>query len=224
MDRQRIVAGLITTTLLASLTVAGSGCGFFLTQGPPTAHEMMPSFSCTESNTGPILDVVMAGIYVIATANAASNSSYYYGYGEDRGAVVAAGVGVVGFFGASATVGFHKTSECRGALRQLAARQVQSPSVGTGGSGMVSPVQAVVVAPALDTVAVGASVQLAATAYGSAAAALVGRTFAWSSSNDAIASVSATGLVTAHAPGTVVIAARADMVVGTAAVVVAGSH
>jgi len=46
------------------------------------------------------------------------------------------------------------------------------------------------------------------------------RPFLWSSSNDAIASVSNAGLVTAHAAGTVVIAANAGNVVGTARIVV----
>jgi uncharacterized protein YjdB len=44
--------------------------------------------------------------------------------------------------------------------------------------------------------------------------------FAWSSSNDAIASVSSAGLVTAHGPGTVVIAANTSNVVGTASILV----
>jgi len=42
----------------------------------------------------------------------------------------------------------------------------------------------------------------------------------WSSSNDAIASVSNAGLVTAHAAGAVVIAANTGNVVGTARLVV----
>lgn len=49
---------------------------------------------------------------------------------------------------------------------------------------------------------------------------LPGRFFRWPSSSDAVASVSAAGLVTTHAPGTVVIAANAEGVVGTVSLVV----
>src|SRR5258706_14552405 len=38
-----------------------TGCGFLLTNGPPTGHEQMDSFSCTEQDAGPILDAVVAG-------------------------------------------------------------------------------------------------------------------------------------------------------------------
>jgi uncharacterized protein YjdB len=81
-------------------------------------------------------------------------------------------------------------------------------------------VQTVVLAPAADTLAVGAQLQLVATARGSSGAEILNREFAWSSSNDAIASVSTAGLVTAHAPGTVVIAANTSNVVGTATLLV----
>jgi uncharacterized protein YjdB len=51
------------------------------------------------------------------------------------------------------------------------------------------------------------SVQLSATARNAAGTALSGKSFTWRSSSDAVASVSATGLVTGIAPGTVTLTA-----------------
>ena len=81
-------------------------------------------------------------------------------------------------------------------------------------------VQAVVIMPQLDTLSVGERIQLVASAHSSSGAVVSSKFFSWSSSNDAIASVSSAGLVTAHASGSVVIAARTDNTVGTANVVV----
>jgi len=67
---------------------------------------------------------------------------------------------------------------------------------------------------------VGAQLQLVAEAHGSSGAVIVNRPFTWSSSNDAVASVSNAGLVSAHAAGAVVIAANTNNVVGTVRVVV----
>ncbi|HEX8211290.1 MAG TPA: Ig-like domain-containing protein [Longimicrobium sp.] len=57
---------------------------------------------------------------------------------------------------------------------------------------------------------VGQTMQLAATARDAAGNALSGRSFAWSSTSEAIASVSSGGMVTSTAPGTVTIRATAD--------------
>jgi uncharacterized protein YjdB len=76
------------------------------------------------------------------------------------------------------------------------------------------------ITPRADTLRAGDSIQLVAKALDGSGGYYINKIFRWSSSNDAIASVSNSGLVTAHAPGTVVIAANADNVVGTANMVV----
>jgi len=196
------------------MSLAMSGCGLVVSQGPPTGHELMPAFSCTESNVGPTLDLIWGGANVLAAIAAASepDPSYY----DHPSLAVAVGLswGVVSTV--SAVVGFRKTRECRRALQQLAQRN------GAAAPAPFGPVivQTVVLTPAADTLAVGEQLQLTATARGSSGAEILNRAFAWSSSNDAIASVSNAGLVTAHAPGTVVIAANTTNVVGTASIVV----
>ncbi len=209
---------LAVTVGLMSLLV--SGCGFLISQGPPTGHEQMAAFSCTESNTGPTLDLVWAGLNVLGAVAASSDPNAY----DNPDQIVAVGVGWGVLSSVSAASGFHKSKECRRALQQLAARHGGVPAPGSPVIAPFGPVivQVVDVAPAADTLAVGERVQLVATAHGSSGAVILNREFAWSSSNDAIASVSNAGLVTAHAPGVVVIAANTNNVVGTASILVTG--
>ena len=125
------------------------------------------------------------------------------------------------FSGAAAGVGFNKSKKCKAAKRALAARRMQDRVERREPPPADLVVQAVVLNPAADTLRVGERVQLTATAYSSGGVTIPNKPFRWSSSNDAIASVNNAGLVTAHASGTVVIAANTDNVVGTANIVVA---
>jgi uncharacterized protein YjdB len=178
----------------------------------------MLSFSCTESNAGPTIDIVWASLNVLGALAAAADPSAYDN--PDQIVAVGLGWGVVSSF--SAASGFKKSKECRRALQQLAERNAQLRPSPTG---LVVPtdvpaVQSVVVSPSEDTLAAGERRQLVASAHSSSGTVIPNRDFAWSSSNDAIASVGNAGLVTAHAPGTVVIAANSGNVVGTARIVV----
>jgi uncharacterized protein YjdB len=80
-------------------------------------------------------------------------------------------------------------------------------------------VTSVTVAPASNTVAVGASVQLTATVR-AGTTVLTDRVVGWTSSNDAVAVVSSTGRVTALKAGTVTITATSEGVSGTSSVAV----
>lgn len=208
--------------LLGFLSLLLSGCGFVFSKAPPTGHEQMESFTCTESDAGPILDVVWASLNVLGAATAASDPSAY----ENSGQIVAVGLAWGIFSSFSAASGFNKSKQCRRALQQLALRQSQRQANPTG---QILPtdlpsVQAVLVSPSEDTLVVGERHQLVATAHGSSGTVIANREFKWSSSNDAIASVSSAGLITAQAVGTVVIAANTGNVVGTARIVVIASR
>ncbi len=101
---------------------------------------------------------------------------------------------------------------------------ISATASGVSGSALVTvrpvPVASVVVAPDVDSVVVGQSVQLSATTRDSAGSALTGRSVSWSSSAPAIASVSSTGLVTGLLPGTVTITAHSEGKSGTAQILV----
>jgi Big-like domain-containing protein len=207
------------TLPVIALLVTSSSCGFILTQAPPQNHEQLSYFSCTESNVGPILDVIWAGLNVLGALTVSGDPNSY----NNPGQVEAVGLGWGVLSGAAAVAGFGKTSRCRAAKSQLAERQARGLT-GIPTADSDSSVVAVTVAPAVDTLRVGASVQLVAGAHGSSGRSIPNSAFSWSSSNDAVASVNAAGQVTANAVGSIVVAARTGSVVGTATVVVLAAH
>src|SRR6266699_5897680 len=82
-------------------------------------------------------------------------------------------------------------------------------------------VASVTVSPASASRFVGQTVQLTATPKDSAGNPLTGQTIAWSSDNSTVASVSASGLVTAKAAGSATITAASGGKSGTSAITVA---
>jgi uncharacterized protein YjdB len=95
---------------------------------------------------------------------------------------------------------------------------------GGGGDGppVVKPatVATVRVAPGTASVDIGATIQLAATTVDAQNATITGRTITWVSQTPATATVSASGLVTGVATGSVTVTATADGISGTAAIAV----
>lgn len=209
-----VPAGLL---LCLPLLTAASGCGFLFVHAPPTGHEQLEYIPCTESDAGPILDLVWGGLNVLGAIVIASSPEDY----ENPDAATVSGLawGVVSAF--SATSGFKKVSACKNARHALAQRQAARDMIPIAVPDSAAII-AVVITPAVDTLAVGTQRQLVATAHNSSGATVSGRMFTWSSSNDAIASVSNAGRVSAHAPGSVIIAANTNNVVGTATLVVTG--
>jgi uncharacterized protein YjdB len=82
------------------------------------------------------------------------------------------------------------------------------------------PVVSVVVTPAEPTITVGQTLQLDVTVRGPNNQALTGRSVVWSSGAPTVAPVNATGAVQALAPGTAIIFANVEGIVGTATVTV----
>jgi acid phosphatase len=82
------------------------------------------------------------------------------------------------------------------------------------------PVATVTVTPASATLRVGTTVQLSTTLEDSAGNVLTGRTIMWSSSAPTVATVSASGLVTAVAVGSATITATSEGKSGTSAITV----
>jgi uncharacterized protein YjdB len=84
----------------------------------------------------------------------------------------------------------------------------------------MTAVGSVAVAPGPDTLVTGATLQLTATPMDAAGNALSGRVVTWRSSAPSVATVSATGLVTAVAAGATTITATAGGTIGTALITV----
>ncbi len=99
---------------------------------------------------------------------------------------------------------------------------IMAESGGISGSAAIEvifvPVASVEVDPASATIATGATVQLTATPKDASGTPLPGRPVAWSSSDNAIAIVSADGLVTGVSEGTVTITATSEGQEGTSSV------
>ncbi|CAA9363131.1 MAG: hypothetical protein AVDCRST_MAG89-3882 [uncultured Gemmatimonadetes bacterium] len=91
----------------------------------------------------------------------------------------------------------------------LAAAACSDGGAGGGGTG-TDPVARVEVTAPSQALTVGSTLQLSAVARSAAGSVIAGRTARWSSSNEQVARISETGLVTAAAPGPVRISASVD--------------
>jgi alpha-tubulin suppressor-like RCC1 family protein len=96
---------------------------------------------------------------------------------------------------------------CSGSDSTAPVPGTQNPPPGGGGPASVA---SVLVTPAVNTVLVGSSTQLAAVARDSVNNTLTGRTITWSSSAVQVATVSANGLVTGVGEGAVTITATSE--------------
>ena len=95
-----------------------------------------------------------------------------------------------------------------------------APDDATRTTTVIPPVSSVTVSPAADTLAAGDTLRLAAEAYDAEGSVVAEATFSWSSSADSVATVDASGLVTARASGAATITATVDGVTGSAEIVV----
>lgn len=93
-------------------------------------------------------------------------------------------------------------------------------SCGSASGPSVTTVASVTVSAPARSIAVGGTAQLSAVAFDRTGAQLVGVTFQWSSSDNAIATVSSTGVVTGVAVGSARISAMTGAVSGFADVTV----
>src|SRR2546426_951023 len=106
------------------------------------------------------------------------------------------------------------------------AAAITAASEGQSGTAVVTvsnvPVASVTVTPASASVQQGATVQLTATPRDASGNPLTGRAIGWSSSDNTIATVSSTGLVTGVVAGAVTITATSEGQSGTASITVSG--
>jgi uncharacterized protein YjdB len=119
------------------------------------------------------------------------------------------------------------TVDASGLVRGIAVggATITATSEGVSGTSAITvalvPVAAVAVTPATAGVLVGGTVQLAASVRDAAGNVLTGRAVTWTTSADAIATVSASGLVRGIAPGNATITATSEGISGTSVITVA---
>ncbi len=199
----------VTATLLQTSASAAAGT---------SAPQSVPGHSVVHVRSNPPLAQVVVVPRSVSLGTGATQQFSAYGR-RTNGDSVAVNVtwsaqgGVIspsGLYTAGATPGGYVASASAGGVTGTALLAVTDVSVAS-----------LAVSPASATVSVGATQQLSATPKDAAGNVLTGRVIAWASANPAIATVSATGLVTGVAAGAVTITATSEGKSGTASVTVA---
>ena len=170
---------------------------------------IVPVASVTVSPTAPNM-YVGGTVQLTATLKDASGNVL-----SGRALTWTTGNGAVGTVSASGLV----TGVAVGAVTITATSEGQAGTAAVTVSSV--PVASVTVSPATANVFVGATTQLSAVTKDAAGSVLSGRVISWTSSNTAIATVSAAGLVTGVAAGSAMITATSEGKSGTASVTVA---
>ncbi len=121
------IRALLRITLLCAFFLTSTACGWVFVNGPPPNHESLPFFTCTQSKTWPILDVVWGGLVVLSGVSFLAMSDEEFARNNRSSDRVTTGVvglawGVASGF--SARSGFNKVNECRAAYAGLAQRSV----------------------------------------------------------------------------------------------------
>jgi hypothetical protein len=113
-------------------------CSFALVSGPPPNHRELPSFSCTTSRLGPILDAVWTALQVANFFTALHDTDQQWTdtfpnhnppFSRHTALPVYTVLAALG--GAGMYYGFSRTGQCREAQAELAGRRGQGPGVGT---------------------------------------------------------------------------------------------
>lgn len=195
------------TASLMAVLVAAVGCGGGTENSPlPPPPPPPPSVATVDVTPGAAQLVVGSTVQLNAVArdgqgNAISGKSFTWSSSSPAVATVSSSGLVAGVAAGNATI----TATVDGRS-------------GSATATVLDIVDRVDVSPAQASVLQGARVALTATARNAAGGAISGKTFTWSSSNSAVATVSGSGEVTTLAPGTATITASVDGKSGSAAV------
>src|SRR3989442_788358 len=199
--------GLVTGVAAGAGTITATSEGKSGTASVTVAN--VPVASVTVSPTAPNM-YVGGTVQLTATLKDASGNVL-----SGRALTWTTGNGAVGTVSASGLV----TGVAVGAVTITATSEGQAGTAAVTVSSV--PVASVTVSPATANVFVGATTQLSAVTKDAAGSVLSGRVISWTSSNTAIATVSAAGLVTGVAAGSATITATSEGKSGTAGVTVA---
>src|SRR5216110_3392941 len=204
------VAGNYQVTATAQVSAAAAPTA--------TASSTTVSGSSQVKNRGPMAQVILTPL----TASAVGGGRVQFAvYGiRKNGDSVAVSVGYAATGGIISAVGLYTAGQSAGTY-QVIATQSGGTLASTAAVTISSvPVASVAVSPVAAGLPVGATTQLTATPEDSSGTALTGRAVTWATSNGAVATVSASGLVTGVAAGSATITATSEGQSGTAALTV----
>jgi len=112
----RTVRNLI---LISFVAVIGSGCSVLLVNGPPSDHQNLQSFGCTQSNLVPAIDGALAGVGGILEVSAVAGGNSTESEAVSQGIATIVGEILFVVNGISATTGLRKVGACRTAQAEL---------------------------------------------------------------------------------------------------------
>jgi hypothetical protein len=108
--------------LIGCLTVLASGCSFVFVHGPPSGHQDLQDFSCTEGKTLPAIDAIWAGIGGITMVGGLTSDPNSGSGDAFKSIAITAGGASLAVWGFSALMGFDRVDRCRTARSELARR------------------------------------------------------------------------------------------------------
>lgn len=117
--------------ILCALSV--TGCSFVFVEGPPDDHRQQPYVGCTSSRMSPILDTIFTGLQLANLGVAVSKDDMEWDeqYDGEPPFERDTAIGIYSAFvllgAAGMYYGFTRTSECRDAQDELAARRRMMP-------------------------------------------------------------------------------------------------
>jgi hypothetical protein len=136
MRRTTSRAGTMALALCVSAAATTiSGCSLLFVDAPPENAKKLKMFTCTQSNTLPVVDGVIAGLSAIDIATAlVDGTSTYDANGNlvkkpDYGLAIGAGA-VAALFATSAYIGNSRATACKEATAELMSRLFPGPGFG----------------------------------------------------------------------------------------------
>ncbi|HEX6964194.1 MAG TPA: Ig-like domain-containing protein [Gemmatimonadaceae bacterium] len=203
VDDQGVVTGVAPGNVTVAASVSGKSGSATITVLPPGVASVTIDPSGASVQVGGT--VQLHATTLDANGNALTGRGISWSSSANATATVDQNGVVTGVAPGSATI--TATSEGKSATATV---QVST-----------KPVASVTVSPSSTQITVGQTVQLHATTLDAQGKTLTGRSISWQSSNDGIATVSSSGLVTGVAQGTVTISATSEGKTGKAQVGVA---
>src|SRR5213078_3738536 len=212
-----------------AVAVSWSASGGTITSGGLyTANSVAGSYQVTATaqvsgssqvkNRGPMAQIILTPL----SASAVGGGRVQFAvYGKRKnGDSVSVNVAYAATGGIISAVGLYTAGQSAGTY-QVMATQSGGTLASTAAVTISSvPVASVAVSPVAAGLTVGATTQLTATPEDSSGTALTGRAVTWATSNAAVATVSASGLVTGGATGSATITATSEGQSGTSAITV----
>lgn len=206
-----LVTALSEGTATLTVTVEGATGTAVVSVGPlPPA---ITSLSVSPSAVSLVAGQTRALVPTVSRPSGAPTAVVTYGTADPSIATVSSGGVVTALAIGTATITVTATAPGNTSFAAATATELVTVTVAPA----VADVQ---ITPGTASIMPGSTQQLTATVRDSSGGVLTGRAVVWSTSNSSIATVSATGLVTAVAVGTATITATSGGVLGTMAITV----